>query len=170
MTEQPDAVAGPIAGALSLAGLLALLVTGIDWVSAIWPFNPGEMTWRYGAIGITAGFTVTAVIGIVLLAMGQLAAGRPGTLRVLGYAAMLIAVILGLGLATFILDGVQISGSTAPERRFATGVGVVIAALKLAGATLVFGGVGRGLIGTARPSQPSMKRPGPIVGAATPDR
>ena len=92
MTEQPDAAAGPIAGALSLAGLLALLVTGIDWVSAIWPFSPGEMTWRYGAIGITAGFTVTAVIGIVLLAMGQLAAGRPGTLRVLGYAAMLIAV------------------------------------------------------------------------------
>ncbi len=169
MTNQSD-TARPIAGALSLAGLLALFVTAIDWASAVWPFNPGELSWRYGATGITAGFTVTAAIGLVLLAMGQLASDRTTSVRFLGYVAAAIAGILGLALIIFMLDGLQMSGLNDPARRTSTMVVVAIAALKLLGAILVFGGVGRGLLRAARAKTTTDTRMGPIVGAPSAKR
>ncbi len=156
-----------MAGPLSLAGLLALLVTAIDWVSAVWPFNPGELPWRYGAVGITAGFTVTAVIGTVLLAMGQLAGGRTGSVRVLGYLTGAIAVILALALVIFALDGLQMAGRDDSAAQLPRRIGVAIVSLKLIGAVLVFGGVARGLLRAARMTLVEEKRSGPIVGSGS---
>ena len=56
-----------IAGAVYFALYLMILTSVVDYVSNTYPMNPGEATWRYGALGILGGFLPTPLFAAVLI-------------------------------------------------------------------------------------------------------
>ena len=71
-----------IGRALVATGLLMVFVSLLDLGSNLWPFFPSAVEWRYGAVGILSGFTVTPLLGIVLMVAGAYSRAPAATVRV----------------------------------------------------------------------------------------
>jgi hypothetical protein len=99
--------------AYGLATLL-VLVPILDVLLQVWPLDPTEASWRFGAIGILSRSLLTPLLGL-LLAMGTAAAaGHRPALRLTGALSGLLAFgLIGVG-AVFALDGLELRAVVAP--------------------------------------------------------
>lgn len=81
-----------------------ILFTATDLIAVIWPLSPGEITWRYGTVGLTAGTLYTALIA-VLLAWGVAFVGAQRTaIRFWSLVSALAALVLLTMIGSFVLD------------------------------------------------------------------
>ena len=87
----------------------------MDLVSTVWPMRPSELPWRYGFLGLTAGYLHTPILGMVLgLAVAHWS--QNGMLmRGLGALMMASAAVLVLVMGLFMLDMLQIRGMREAE-------------------------------------------------------
>ena len=101
-----------------------------DLITNTWPFQLGNMQWRYGFMGLLAGFLHTPILGLTLAMIVAYAMRQQKALRVISAISILgAAVLLGV-MVLFALDVVQIR-STVPEARLPSyQVGALIAELK----------------------------------------
>jgi len=122
---------GPLTGAAYWTGALLILISWLDFGATVWPFRLGDVDWRYGAIGLLSGFTLTPILGgLIIVAVAALAEHR-GMLRVAALGHLVAAGALLLLIAAFELDAVQLRRDMASEARTAAAVGAGKAALKL---------------------------------------
>jgi hypothetical protein len=128
----PGSRLGALAGPAYFVGGLCVLVSILDYAGAVWPAAPADVQWRYGAVGLLSGFTLTPLLGsLVLLATAGLARHR-GALRGVGATSMVAAIALLVLLAAFGLDAVQVSRDAAsPEQRTVAALGATRAGIKL---------------------------------------
>ena len=96
-------------------GVLLALVPVIDWTAKVYPFHPGVVQWRFGAL-----VSVIAQLGIMLTGFAIIAAvaaflGHRTLLRVLSGLAAIGSVLALLVLVMFVLDTVQMRGSVADD-------------------------------------------------------
>jgi hypothetical protein len=131
MTTGPRTRLGALVGATYCVGTLLVVVTLIDFAVTVWPFAPSEVEWRYGAIGLFAGYTLTPVLGGLLLAVAAAVAGHRAALRAIGVVHLVAAVALAFVLAGFTLDVLQVRRQTAPDVQAVTEIGSARAGLKL---------------------------------------
>jgi hypothetical protein len=118
----------PAAYVVALVFILSPLV---DVVTNFYPFDPGSVQWRYGAVGIMSNYLISAVFGLLL---GTFAAALSGHTRVLWTFIALnfvLAVALVLILGLFSLDVVQLRNLVRPEAAEMFKIGAAKAALKL---------------------------------------
>jgi len=112
MATQRTADASPhFAGPAYGVGVLFVVFPLLDVVVQAWPIVLGNPTWRYGAVGIGANYTISLVFGMWLLCY---TAGRQlhrRTLVVLAILALLMAVASLVAILGFVLDGLQIRPS-----------------------------------------------------------
>lgn len=139
----------------------------VDLLSTAWPLRFGDLSWRYGFLGLGAGYLHTPMIGVVLAAAVAYWQDHAGVLRALGVASLLAAAALLPVLVFWPLDVQRVSALRAEEVRRGVAIGGVIQEFKYLGASVVLGCLGLGALGTARarrtPTQARATESGRIV-------
>lgn len=113
----------------SLIGLiyLAVAVIAIDQalilLANLMPLNPVAASWRFGAVGLTAGRATPMVLADILLICTATLLEQRGVLRTLGVLHFVAAFVLLAVLAMFSLDTLQVRGMMAPETRMSIVLG-----------------------------------------------
>lgn len=150
--------------ALIAVGALMTGISLLDFVSNIYPFSPGTIEWRYGAVGILSGFTVTPLLGVVLMMIGATWLDRMSVVRVVAGVTIVLAALGAVGLVMFLLDGIQVRRLGAPERQGVAARAVMLGAVKLAASIGVALIVAMSGFRVARQRTESDGPRGPIVG------
>jgi hypothetical protein len=86
---------------------LLILVPLMDLTLRALPPQFGSLQWRFGTVGLLLGNFGTILLGTALVGFVAAIAGDRRTLRVIGYVAMLLAVLTVALLALFVLDALQ---------------------------------------------------------------
>lgn len=93
-----------LAAALVLSPLLNLALS-------VWPLQPSNVGWRFGALGLLSGGLTVALIGMLLLAaltsMAEQRVGLRAVAVVSALGALLIVAVVGL----FLLDALELRNS-----------------------------------------------------------
>jgi hypothetical protein len=136
-TETASFLTGP---AYAVA-LLFVLFPIIDTVAQVWPLGLDSPSWRYGAIGLGANYLISALFGMLGLAI--VAALRQHRRVLLGVTLLsgLGALLLLVAALSFVLDAFQVRAGVPrddPRTLWLFNVGAVKAELKyLVGAGLL---------------------------------
>ena len=105
---------------LSLVGYLLalyLVITPLlDALTRILPVRPGEVGWRFGAMGLVFNTLVTPLLGLFLAMLAAVVLGHRRILRGLGVVSYTATVTLALGLVLFMLDYVQARAGVVAEQ------------------------------------------------------
>jgi hypothetical protein len=137
----------------------------IDLLTTAWPPRPMDLSWRYGFVGLAAGYLHTPLIGLVLAIAVAHVEDHRRLLRALGMSSLLVAVILLPVLALWPMDFLTMRDLRAAEVQRGVVVGGVIQEIKYIGACLVLGLLGSGCLQLA--SAPRMgRRSGPGIVSA----
>lgn len=97
--------------------VLLVLLPVTDFVSNVWPLQPGDFRWRFGMTGLLSGFLLTPLLGIVLAALVAAITDDLRVLRLASVVAAVGAVILVVLVALFALDVVQLRPEVPADRR-----------------------------------------------------
>ncbi len=152
-----------------LFGFALILHAVIDLSTTVWPLRVTEMSWRYGFLGLGAGYLQTPTLGLLLIAGTALWQGDLGLARGVGAALTVSALVLMLAVALFMLDVVQVRQLAAAEAQAGVLYGGLWQAVKYVLASIILAAMGRGLIQsvkTARSEVPLAPVRGPLIGSA----
>jgi hypothetical protein len=130
--------------------LTRMLSPVCDLLSTVWPLRPTEMAWRYGMLGLTAGYLQTPILGLVLGMAVAYWDGEPGILRFGSILSLAGTVVLLIAMATFALDVVGMRAVRPDEARAGILVGGVLQQFKYLGAALVLACLGVGGLVSAK--------------------
>ncbi len=144
----------PLTGPIYLTALLLIVVSFADYFSAVWPFRLGEVSWRYGAVGLFSGFMLTPLLGFMVAIGFATMRGHRGIAAAVSIASVILAVGLALGLVTFSLDALQVRREVAVEAKGVVDAGIAKAALKHLAAIAGFGAAGIGGLRATRRVKP----------------
>lgn len=133
-----------------LFGFALMLTAAIDLLTTVWPMRPGEITWRYGFLGLSAGYLQTPTLGLMLIMGAAILDSNPMLLRVAAGVCLLTAVVLLGAMGIFGLDVIQVRGIRPEEARRGVLVGGMFQEVKYFVATFVFAMLGYGGLHTAR--------------------
>ena len=119
-----------------LAAILILFPV-LDVLTAVWPFQPGSVTWRFSAVGLLIRVAVTPLLGLVAAYAAALLLGHARILRLLSAASGVTLLVLAVILGVFVMDGMQMRTMVSADAgtRFRAGA---VAALGKAGLGLLF--------------------------------
>jgi chromate transport protein ChrA len=109
---------------------LLVVITLMDLVSNIWPLRFGDHQWRYGTLGLLAGFLLTPLLGVVFAMVAAAILEHRVTLRVISILISVTAVLLLLAIPLFGLDAIQLRGTVNPEAKTLFDVGVIKAVIR----------------------------------------
>jgi hypothetical protein len=138
---------------LYLFALVLVASPLIDLFSTAWPLRPTDLTWRYGFLGLGAGYLNTPLLGLVLAVGVAFWQRHVGTLKTLGVLSAVAAVLLLPVVGLWPLDFLQIRGLRAPDQQRGILVGGAIQEIKYVGAFLVLALLGLGVLATAKVSR-----------------
>ncbi|HEV8195249.1 MAG TPA: hypothetical protein VGP87_01310 [Gemmatimonadales bacterium] len=119
------------AGPFYFLALLFLVLPLVDYVMNVWPLNPGTVSWRYGALGLSGGFLLTPLLGLVMMLTGSMLFGHRGMRVMVGVVSAVLALLLALGMMLFVLDSLQVRRGVAADAMWAFDVGVIKAIVKI---------------------------------------
>jgi hypothetical protein len=103
----------------------------LDSVLTVWPLRPGEVSWRFGAIGIFSRGLMTPLFGLVLLYGLALIYEHRVAQRVVAVVAAIAAPAVASACALFVLDALQMRGQVQPQMKAAFDVASTVALGKL---------------------------------------
>lgn len=89
-------------------GFLLMLVPMVDILLRVFPPQFGQLQWRFATVGLALGNVGTVLLGLGLIGLVAAICGHRVVLRVLGFVALVFAVVLLAVLVLFALDAVQI--------------------------------------------------------------
>lgn len=157
-------------GAAYAIGGLFILIPVFDLLLNLWPMAPGELGWRYGAVGLFANFLHTPLLGALIITLFAAAVRHRRVLLVSGIVWWVGAVVLALALITFSLDALQLRPTVLEDSRLVYQTSVARAAGKHLTAAIAFALLGRAALRTARRLRPaSAPRRAPRAPAPRPD-
>ncbi len=122
----------------------------IDLVSTVWPLRASDLGWRYGFLGLAAGYLHTPILALVLAMGVAFWQGHAGTLRSLAILSTVAAIAFVPVMAMWTLDVVQMRGLRVEETQTGILVGGVIQEFKYLGACLVLACLGVGGVRTSK--------------------
>jgi len=102
----------------------------VDLLTNVVPLRPGDLQWRYGVVGLAAGFLQTPALGIVLGLFLALLLQHRRVVRFVAIVAGIGAIGLLGAMALFALDVLQLRTVTPAERLSSFQAGALIAELK----------------------------------------
>jgi hypothetical protein len=154
--------------ALHAVAALLVLVPLVDFLTSIFPLVPADARWRFGALGIFAGYLLTPLLGLALASITAAALQQVGLLRLLAWLSLCLAIALVGLAAAFALDTLQVRAGAPADGAQAvlvSGVRGVVKYLATA-VTLVLLFVGARRAADAIPVLRPGQRLEPIVGSA----
>ena len=141
--SNPGAAVGRLAPAAYLLAFALFITPLLDASSRILPMRPGEVGWRFGAMGIVFNTLVTPLLGLFLAMLAAAVLGHRRTLRWLSVASYVATVVVALSLVLFVFDYLQARAGVVTERRGAVDVVSVKALFLGALGMIVAAGFGR---------------------------
>ena len=158
-----------MASAAAVLAALLVLIPVVDYAANVWPAHPSDLSWRYGAEALWAGFLLTPCLGAALGAAVAAWRGHFSALRLLGFVLILSAVGLVPLSIDFVLSAAELRRNVPVDAmaRFQAGAGKVIVQYALVIVGLL--AAGRALLRAARtglgaraaPTPPAIARPRP---------
>jgi len=130
------------AGPAYLVAALLIAYSGLDYLGAVWPIIPSEVSWRYSSAGILTGFALTPLLGMLLAVLVATATGQRRALKAIATASLLLAAMFTLVLLGFGLDALQMRRDAPPEARRLFDQGIAKAGIKYLGAIVAWGWLG----------------------------
>jgi len=132
-----------------LFGLALILTAAIDLFTTVWPLRPTDIAWRYGFLGLTAGYLQTPTLGLLIIALTAAWQRQPIVLRIAGLASLGGALVLLPAMGMFALDVLQIRELRAAEGQATVLAGGIFQEVKYLIAFLVLAFLGYGSVKTA---------------------
>jgi hypothetical protein len=132
-----------------LFGFAFILTAAIDLGTTVWPMRPGEMAWRYGSLGIAAGYLQTPTLGLLLMAGAAIWSRNVTMLRIVGVLCLAMALVLLFAMGMFALDVLQLRELRSGEAPASTLYRGIFQEVKYFVAMLVVALIGRGALKTA---------------------
>ena len=117
-------------GAYGVA-LLLIAIPLLDTIISIWPLRVGDVTWRFGAVGLSSRAVMTPLLGLVVgLATAIIMQHRVAvrTFAVLGFVGAVLALV---AMGFFTLDALQTRAQVRPEASGAFDTASAMALFKL---------------------------------------
>ena len=136
----------------------------VDLTTTVLPFRMADVNWRYGFVGLAAGYLHTPLLGFGLAVAVAIWQEDSGILRALGILGTMAAGALIPIMGIWALDLMQIRELREPEGRTAVLIGGAIQMAKYAGACLTLALVGIGISRTVK-SQKASGRSAPAPGS-----
>lgn len=155
----------PFAPAVYFILGLLILVPLLDYLLNVWPVQPGELGWRYGAVGLLGQYLHTPLLGLMLLSLFAWRLKHLRTLRLVAVAGLVVSIVLVLALIGFSLDALQLRMGVDDDARQVFHIGVVRALAKLSTGAVAFGLLGLAGLRAAR----RLPRPGRAGAASGPN-
>ena len=121
---------------------LLIAIPVLDYVTNVWPLQTGEVRWRYGSIGILAGFLLTPLMGVLFALVAGAVLNHRVLLRILAVVSMVVAGLLLACIGLFTLDALQVRATVPLESRPAFDVGAIKAAVKCFAGAAAFAWIG----------------------------
>jgi hypothetical protein len=146
---KPDDISIWLARGIYLFGLALILTAAIDLFTTVWPLRPTDIAWRYGFLGLTAGYLQTPTLGLLVIALTAAWQRRPLILHTVGSVSLALALILLLAMGMFALDVLQIRELRAAEGQATVLAGGLFQEVKYFVAFLVLTFMGYGSVKTA---------------------
>ncbi len=106
-----------LAGPCYFIAFLFVVIPATDFISNVWPLQPGDFRWRFGMTGLLAGFLLTPLLGIMLAGLVAAITEDHRTLRLVSVVAAVGAVVLVILVALFALDVIQFRPEVPADRR-----------------------------------------------------
>jgi len=101
-----------------------------DIVGRLLPMHPGNVQWRFGALGLLfSGTLVMMVLGLALVAFVAVARKHVTVLLVVAATATIVAMLVAAGFVVFGLDAVQLRSTLREEFRVSMATAAASAAL-----------------------------------------
>ncbi|MEM7417028.1 MAG: hypothetical protein AAF389_16095 [Gemmatimonadota bacterium] len=127
-----------------LFGFALILTAAIDLTTTVWPMRPDQAAWRYGFLGLAAGYMQTPTLGLILIVVAAHLDERPRIVASVGMVCLATCVILVGCMGVFALDVLQVRAMRAGEAQGGMLTGAVFQELKYAVSAGVFGLLGLG--------------------------
>lgn len=152
-----------------LFGVAFMLTAAIDLFTTVWPMRPTEMTWRYGFLGLAAGYLQTPALGIVMIALAAIWQRNATLLRGVGVVCLATALMYLIIMGVFALDVLQVRQIRPPEAQAGVLYGGIFQEIKYGVAMCVYVLMGLGCLKTGKASASSWAKKAPgIVSKAPP--
>jgi hypothetical protein len=148
--------------------VLLMLVPLVDLSLRVFPPQFGTLQWRFATAGLFLGHTGTILLGTGLLGLIAVIAGHRRVLRILGFAALALGVIMLALLVLFALDAIQIRRLANPNFKRAVLLSATGALFNGLMGTITLFFLGRGGLAASRVSRAVERRVKPGVKPASP--
>lgn len=131
MSDSPEiGILGRLTRPLYFVAFLFILFPLVDFGLNVWPLRFGDVSWRYGAVGLLSQFFITPLLGLALAWAIAEANDDRGTRLFLSILCAVGAVFLAIALVGFALDVVQVGATVSPERVSGFRIGAIRSMLK----------------------------------------
>ncbi len=127
-------------------GFLLIVTPMGDFLTNVMPMRPGSAEWRYGSVGLFAGFLLTPTLGVLILLFAAIVLEHRMVVKILSVLNLLVAILFLILIALFALDVVQVRASipedAVAEVRSRFHIGAAKAVLKYLSMVVAFGWLG----------------------------
>jgi hypothetical protein len=120
-----------------LVAFLIFLFPLLDTAMSVWPPQPGEVAWRFGAAGFFSRALMTPLLGVLNAFAVSLYLERRTVLRALAIASGIAVVMIVGVMGMFMLDALEMRSKVALGMKFAFDVASVVALVKYGAGMLV---------------------------------
>ncbi|MBM4183193.1 MAG: hypothetical protein FJ207_03095 [Gemmatimonadetes bacterium] len=160
--NRPTPSSGAIAGLYVFAAMLVVAPLS-DLFSTAFPPRLGDLSWRYGFLGLAAGYLQTPLLGLVIASAVAYWQAHAGVLRTLGILGAVMAVVLLMIIVLWPMDVMQVRALREPDAQAAVAIGGALQELKYLAAFLVLSFLGFGSMRTASELARANRREAPGI-------
>jgi hypothetical protein len=112
------------------AAALLIAMPLLDTLLSVWPLRPGEVSWRFGAVGLFSRALMTPLLGLLLMFAISLLFDHRRVTRTIAVAAGASILVIGGAMLLFVLDALQMRAQVRPEAMRAFDVATIVAFAK----------------------------------------
>jgi hypothetical protein len=146
-----------------LVAAMLIAIPAFDAMMSVAPPHFGDPHWRYGAFGLLSNALMIPAAGVLIVLATAWTLEHRVTLRVVGVASWVVAIVALLGLVMFALDALQTRAAVVPAMVLSFRVATITATVKMIVGVVAFVAFGRAGWYGGRPVRGSNARRASLV-------
>jgi len=120
-----------------LVAVLLVLFPVTDSALSVFPADPGQVSWRFGAVGLFSRALMTPLLGMLLLYAVAIISEHRRVLRSLAVVNALVTAVFAVIVPLFILDAIQLRSAVPAAAKVSFDVATSVALGKIVIAAVI---------------------------------